>query len=239
MQSKIIPKPPQGRADQVAQIIIARICNGNYKPGMKIGERKLARELHMSQIPVREAFEKLIQRGWIEKILKKGAFIRKFNEDEIIKLFEVRQIIEAGAIYLLASRITDKHLKKLEIIVQQLKAASHTGNVMFYEDADLEFHKSIIMFVDNPRMLDIYDNILRQSHGFFLSTAVKAAFSWGRQLENNVSGHHKILNALKERNAQKAQREIISHIKLGCNFAVMIAQAQSIIEPNSNVITSR
>lgn len=235
MKSEIVQLPPQSRADQVAQIVIARICNGDYKPGMKIGERKLARELHMSQIPVREAFEKLIQCGWIEKKLQKGAFIRRFDEDEIVKLFEVRQIIEAGAIYLLAPRITDKQLEKLEIIVRRLQTASQAGDVMLYEQADLEFHKTIIMFVDNPRMLEIYDNILSQSHGFFLSAAVKAAFSWGRQLENNVSGHHKILNALREGDSQKAQREIISHIDLGCNFAVMIAHAQSIIEPNPKV----
>jgi DNA-binding GntR family transcriptional regulator len=96
----------------------------------------------------------------------------------------------------------------------------------------MEFHRSIILFMENPRILEIYENVLNQSHGLFLSEAVKAAFSWGEKLEVNTSGHQRILSAIKERNAQKAQQEIIAHIKRGCQFAIMIVHAQSILKPD-------
>lgn len=221
-------------ADQVAEVVIERICNRHYRPGEKIGERKLSRELGMSQIPVREAFDKLVQRGWIEKIPQKGAFIRRFEEYEILSLSQIRQVIEAGAVFLIANNITDEQLKKLENISNRLLIASKAGDVAMYEQADMEFHRTIISFLENPRILDIYENILNQSHRLFQSAAVKAAFSWGKKLEVNAPGHQKILSAIRERNAIKAQQEIITHIKRGCQFAIMIAHAQTILESNVN-----
>jgi DNA-binding GntR family transcriptional regulator len=217
--------------DQVAEIVIERICNGNFTPGMRLGERKLARDLGISQIPVREAFEKLIQRGWIEKIPQRSAFIKKFDADEIGRLFEMRKIIEAGAIYLVIPAITEEQIQTLEKLANCLQIASQNGDIAVYEKTDMEFHLTIISFIKNPRISEMYKNILDQSHNLFFSAAVKAAFSWGGQLETDTSGHHKIVNALKERNSQKAQQEIISHLERGCQFAAMIAQAQSILKP--------
>ena len=62
---QVIPEAPQGpgapptlRA-HVVQMLSAGILSGKYKPGDRLNESQIARELNISRIPVREALSQL------------------------------------------------------------------------------------------------------------------------------------------------------------------------------------
>ena len=52
-------------SQKVYQVLKKEIVKGFLKPGAKLSENKLAREMHVSRTPVREAMRKLVAEGLI------------------------------------------------------------------------------------------------------------------------------------------------------------------------------
>lgn len=224
------PKETGLLSERAFDYVVDNICNGNFKPGQKVGERKIARQLGISQIPVREAMEKLWQRGWIDKFPKRGAFVKKFDIREVQNVFQIREVFETGCARLLAHIITPQQLDQLKELVDILQKTSENKEMEKYEEADMQFHKSIIRFIGNKRLDELFETVLLQSQGFFLSEAVRAAFSWGRDLEKlDFSSHERIYKALSDGDAERAVREVSLHIKGGCDFAQMVAKTQQML----------
>lgn len=217
-------------SERVFDYVVDNICNGHLRPGQKVGEREIARKLGVSQIPVREAVHKLWQRGWVDKFPKRGAFVKKFDINEIQKVFQVREVFETGCIRLLSQSISSQQLEQLKTLVDNLQQASENKEIEKYEKIDMQFHRYIINYVGNDCLDQLFETVLLQSQGFFLSEAVRAAFSWGRDLEKlDFSCHEKIYNALACRDAEQAVREVSLHIKGGCEFALMVVRTQQML----------
>ena len=97
-------------SQRVYNHVVANIINGNFKPSMKLVERELAEQTGMSHVPVREAMEKLEQHGWINRIPRRGAFVMEFDAEKLESTYQVREVIEAGAAYIVAQQITSEQL---------------------------------------------------------------------------------------------------------------------------------
>ena len=72
------------RADQVYNLIIQKVINERLLPGTPLREDHLAAEFGVSSTPVREAFRKLEQNGWIQSKPYCGSYIRHFTIEEIV-----------------------------------------------------------------------------------------------------------------------------------------------------------
>lgn len=90
--------------DRVFDYVVEKIRSGELKSGMRLVQRDIASQLNTSQAPVREAFEKLIQKGWVEQ--RSGVYVKDYsNAEELKQLVEVRRALEAEAVRLLTERI--------------------------------------------------------------------------------------------------------------------------------------
>lgn len=217
-------------SDKAFNFVVEGIFEDKFKPGEKVGEREIARALNISQIPVREAFEKLVQKGWIEKFPQRGAFVKKFDTQEIRKLSQVREVFELGAVRIIVEQINDSQLNELEVILAQLNEACEKSDENMYEQADINFHYLLVKFAGNEMLSSLYEDVLRQSHGFFLSAAAKTAFSLKKKLESiDLTSHEKIYKALKDRNRKMAEKEVARHLRSGCEFAIKVAKIQNIL----------
>jgi len=90
-----------------------RIIEGHYKPGARLIETQIARELGVSQAPVREALRELESVGMVESYAFRGARVRKPTREELIEAFPVRAALESLAAGEAAGRITDDQLDPL------------------------------------------------------------------------------------------------------------------------------
>lgn len=98
----------QYRYEQVAEIIAAKIRNGEWKIGQKIpGEIELAREYGVGRSTVRETLNILQQKGMIEKRHGSGTYVtenKKIMENPLLLLSSVGTMIkdagyQAGSIF--------------------------------------------------------------------------------------------------------------------------------------------
>ena len=66
-------------SDRVKEYIVEAVLNGELKPGDRIVESSMARQLGVSQAPVREAIRDLVLLGFLESEPYKGTSVRSFT----------------------------------------------------------------------------------------------------------------------------------------------------------------
>jgi len=77
---------PKLLSEDIADSIKTAIIKGKFKPGEKISEGELAESMGISRTPLREAFRKLENEGFIRIIPRKGAVVAKIDAEEAISM---------------------------------------------------------------------------------------------------------------------------------------------------------
>ena len=84
--------------DHKAYLIIKNmIIDRKLLPGDKIPQEKLARELGISRTPLVSAIKYLEHEKLVEAKPRRGYFVRLFSKQEMISIFELREVLEGLA----------------------------------------------------------------------------------------------------------------------------------------------
>lgn len=193
--------------------IVRNLCSGNWSPGSKISEAAVARELNMSRIPVRAAMDRLTQEGWIERIPKRGIFVKKMSEEEVEELFFVREVLEIAAVKPATKNVTEEQLKELKSVVEVYEASHEAKNWEVLRSADTHFHRLLMHFSGSSRLECIFESVLLQSNGFFFAITDFMPTHKG-QLQGLSVTHMEIYEALAKRDAEKLKELLTEHIQL-------------------------
>lgn len=206
-------------SEKVFTYVVENIRSGRFAPGTRITERELARQLKMSHVPVREAIEQLKQHGWVERIPRKGIYARSINDDTIKDIYQLREILEGGAVRIVAEQITDIQLSELHDIINLLEASYQSNNANAFRDADNEFHRLLVCYTGNKRLINIFESVVLQAGCFFFIGASGEAIytKQAREHLKNVS-HNAIYEAVKNGNGDLAEELVRQHIRRGCSM---------------------
>ena len=82
------------------------IIEGRMKPGQKIIMSEVAKNLGLSDIPVREAIRRLESEGYVHFTPNIGAIVSELDADKIIELYLIRIELESLATRLAVDHIT-------------------------------------------------------------------------------------------------------------------------------------
>lgn len=80
------------------QALKARLLVGDFAPGSRLVEERLADELGVSRTPVREALSRLHSEGLVERLVDGGFGPTLINLHLILELYEIRFALECRAI---------------------------------------------------------------------------------------------------------------------------------------------
>ncbi len=175
----------------IAEKIMEQILNSELKPGDKIVESVYAEMFNTSRSPVREAIYLLATEGLIERIPRKGAFIKGYTLTEIQDLLDVRNNLELLA----AKRIVEPHKKKelLEEMKKILKKMEKCTDQIEYTHLNYAFHFTLMKFSESTVLEGVYSKIclpLLRIQGIH--------FSNDETINKSKGEHHKIYELLKE-----------------------------------------
>jgi DNA-binding GntR family transcriptional regulator len=129
---------------QIKDVILQRIVAGDYPPGARLVETRIAQELGVSQAPVREALRDLEQLGCIVHEPFRGCSVRAFSAEELLEAFPVRAALEALAAALAAENITEPELLRLADLLETMRAAARRGDAHAQSQANASFHALIV-----------------------------------------------------------------------------------------------
>jgi len=79
--------------EKIAHALVERIISGVYRPGERLMEASLAKELGVSHGPVREALRQLQNAGLVTISPYRGAYVTEYSAREIEELYEVRSAL--------------------------------------------------------------------------------------------------------------------------------------------------
>ncbi|GAB3525948.1 GntR family transcriptional regulator [Arthrobacter monumenti] len=147
---------PQSSKSQLAyDAVKAKISDGSYGAGYRLVLGRIAKELDVSVVPVREAIRRLEAEGLITFERNIGATVAGIDPTEYLHTMQTLSIIEGAATALSAPLITDVEIAKARAINEQMREClSHFDPVRF-TSLNLEFHSVLFTHCPNPHILDL------------------------------------------------------------------------------------
>jgi DNA-binding GntR family transcriptional regulator len=212
--------------NQAYQIIKKMIMEGDFQPGQRIIEVKLANILGTSRAPIREAIRMLMQDGLIiqnDKIL----IVLNINSQDIVNIFEIRQSLESLTARLAANHITETKLKQIELNIRYSRTALETGDIQKLIQYDQEFHDIIAQNSNNKHLLQLYE-VIKTKINFIRFCIIK---NYYRNFMNFVDEHQLIYDALKAKDPIRSENEMHTHIQK--NMEVSYSLYHSTTEKNN------
>jgi DNA-binding GntR family transcriptional regulator len=112
---------PLSKAERVYRTLRERIGNGTYVGGYRLVLDKLARELDVSPVPVREAVRRLEAEGLVTFTRNVGAEVRGIDVDEYAEAMEALAYLEGAVTSLAGPHLTPDALARAEQINEQMR----------------------------------------------------------------------------------------------------------------------
>lgn len=208
-------------SDQVKDRLLEAILTGEYPPGSRIVETRVAREFGISQAPVREALRSLASLGLVEMRPHRGAWVRQPSREELIEAVHVRGILEAYAAEVAASRIDDKCVEKLEGLLQDMRDLAEEGDALAQAHKNAEFHETVVKAADNETLMRTWKLLEPFTQTYLTATAPGVDLGW-------LAGRHvEILDALRARDPEAASNATRKHLAQAAEIKGRLAGAGS------------
>lgn len=191
-----------------------KAINFEFKPGERLNESALTRELGLSRTPLREALNRLVAEGFLTLSPGQGFHCRSLNPITISQLYQVRCGLETEAL-----RHAIAHAE--DVSLQELKAhLDNTENRYFScDDAaelarmDEDFHIELANKSGNKELVDLLTNVNERIR-FVRNVNLRQIRLKGETREHEgLSAHRFITNAVLERDTETAVRSLRQHIE--------------------------
>lgn len=196
--------------EEILGAIREAIFSGDLKPGDRIIETFWAKELGVSQGPVREAIRDLEAMGLVETVPFKGSRVRLMSEKDVQDNYSVRICLESKSIRDAIHKLSNDELgqltAQLRAILQEMDQHANHGNLRAFSDCDATFHRSIINATDNQVLLKLWEQC--NMRNWFMFSALANAES----LKQLQSGHQCIFDAICARNERQAVSMLEDHL---------------------------
>lgn len=209
--------------EEIIKKIRDLITSNKLKPGDRLpSERKLSEEFGVSRGNVREVIQKLEFYGLLKTLPQSGTVVAnmgvpalsgmitdilQLKKPDFKSLVESRIMLEMQVVALAAERRTEAHLENIAEALEayRLKVENNEDAV----EEDLMFHLKISEASGNPvlntLMLIITPEIIANFEKYHVCKKSMTG--------DNLIEHQQIFDAIKEKNPEKAKRELQFHFK--------------------------
>lgn len=142
----------------IVKVLRTDILSGRYRPGDRLNESAIARELNISRIPVREALSQLQDQGLVMNRQRRGTYVTHLTAEEVQQINSLRILLETEALRLARQRMTPQTLADLTFLMGQMEAWD--GSLLDAAALDLEFHRRIWRASGNPYLEKTLDGLV-------------------------------------------------------------------------------
>ena len=190
---------------QVRNYILTKILNGEFEPGERLIEMKIAHLMQTSQAPVREAIRELESTGLLETLPNRGARVREVSNQELSDIYDVRAQLEGYAAEIICQKQTSI-VEELTETVKRMIDSAKKDDLMSFASINHEFHSIIIKNAGNEILLKTWQTLHIQIKTFLIVNRDE------RDLLEVANSHYKIIDAFRNFDGMKARLEVIKHI---------------------------
>lgn len=193
-------------SQDLATLIKQQILNGELNPGDRIVETKVAKELGISQTPVREAVRLLSGEGIINIVPNRGPIVKDMEEKDIFEIYSLRASLEGLAMRLTTLNATKEQLQLLVQLYAEMGEKLKDPEVDSLLKESLNLHQSIIQFSRHSRLIQIYDSISFQIELANRIIGMKST------KQKEYDEHKELIDALQKGDPDEAEKVMRRHI---------------------------
>lgn len=186
------------------------IVSGEVSHDKPIVERSISKKLHMSRTPIKHALSRLQQEGLIRIVPRHGVFPVIITYAEYLHILEIREVLEGLAARLAVDHFSNANLRELRLIfeglgdIRNIKKVGHKQFAL----ANVAFHHNILHTSNNPKLIETVNSL----YDHLSLVRLKTIELTGRR-NRSLDEHEAILNALEQRNSDRAEAAMRSHIR--------------------------
>jgi DNA-binding GntR family transcriptional regulator len=192
------------------------IVEGEFRPGQRIIEQRVAADLRLSRTPVREAVRMLAADGLVIATRHRGAIVRPLGRADVLDLYELRARLESYAAELASSRAQAADIAEIDAGITDFAAAMSRTDLdaldraRLYSQANRRVHGGIIEASGHARL----GHILASTIDAPLVFEAFREFSWA-ELERSNNFHQMIRDRIAEGEPARAAALMYEHIMEG------------------------
>lgn len=201
-----LPPSSSKLADRAYEQLKQMAVSYRLRPGERLAEVDLARQLKVSRTPIREALNRLFTEGFLTFTPNRGFQARMLDAKEIFDLYEVRRTLEAGSARLAAERASDEELAELASFLERSRALPEDSSILEQVRLDEQFHEWVARLSRNGEVQRILQNINER-----IRFCRWIDMEHGRRA-NTQREHVEVAAALSVRDADRAAAVMAAHI---------------------------
>ena len=229
-----LPETPQLGA-RVYQSLVNSIVSGQIEPGAPLRPDVIARQLEVSTTPVREAMHRLEGDGLAIKVPYQGWFVRKYTEQQVRELYELRAALECFSVRLACRRITAEEITWLWQHQSTGEASLAAGDMDAYRIYNRDLHATIVKAARNQYLYPMMGQLRLQTE-MLMAKTIRIIGRPVRAIEE----HHQLIELIEHRDGKSAERLMEHHILSALEDVVKCRAAfQASIQTTSPAIRNR
>ncbi|MBM6399984.1 GntR family transcriptional regulator [Phycicoccus sonneratiae] len=199
--------------DQVLAELRRRIVDGDYPPGERLTEERLAEDFGVSRNPVREALRVVEADGLVSLTPRRGAVVAAPDASTLADLFAVRASLETVAARLAAERAGADDVADLRRLLDRAREATDADDLSTVAELNSALHMRVIDITGNRWMRSISQSLYLHVHWVFKrGAAQRAPHSWEE--------HIRLVDAIAAGDPDAAEAVAREHVDAAAHAAV-------------------
>ena len=184
------------------------ILSGRYRENEELREMAISEKLGVSRSPVREALRQLELEGLVNIIPNKGAYVTGITEKDVADIYAMRALLEGLCARWAAEHIDEKQLEALEENIYLSEFHAHKQHPQQLTELDDAFHEILYEACGSK----ILRHQLRDFHEYVKQMRRRSLSDSERGMEA-VEEHKRIMEALQNRDADRAEAQAALHMQ--------------------------
>jgi DNA-binding GntR family transcriptional regulator len=211
---------PVRLTDQIVAIIREQMFSAALRPGDRVVEQKLARELGVGQNAIREALISMAHTGFVRRVPNKGTYVTEITEQDGSKIARVRKALEGLVVDLVVERAAHEPIdySVLEERVQRMRELLRAGDIAAFYECDIEFHRKLWSLASNEYLSQLLEQIVVPLFAFFIMVNRDVANQF-QDMMAATEMHQAIADGLKKGSASQAHAAVNMLLETSQHFS--------------------
>jgi len=205
-------KKPLPKYQQAYNMLREKIVKGSLRPGQRIVLARVAAELQMSEIPVREAVKRLESDGFVMHDPYVGPVVAAPSTKEVSDVLDLLAYLEGLATRLAAPFLTEEHFNRLDRLVREMEQSLEAGDSAKYKSLNDEFHATIYEATPNRVLVKTIRRLYEQSERLWAGEPKRQLlFEDKEHAKRSYRDHAQIVEVLRENDPDAIEILVRNH----------------------------
>ena len=199
-------------SDYVYEAVLYAILEHRFQPGERLSIPELSRSLDVSQMPVRQAIDRLSEEGLVDIRPRSGTFVAQADEREVAETFDIRRALDRLAAETAVLHVCDHDIVELEEYVKQMDdfAAHGSDGMGSHDRLNWAFHLLIVRLSGSEKLYEMYKQL--NAHLKIASVHVSST-DWAARVPQAQAEHRAMVDALRHRSAGTLAAVLATHVE--------------------------